>query len=105
VQNLIGMMSKLTSTGRIILATVSRLLSDDGRKVRIRTCTIIRSCFNQDIVITCGLTDYFGSTGPGKDLMWYARDGKQTADEAAVSAREEIERVKQEEDEAMRVIY
>jgi len=43
--------------------------------------------------------------GAGKDLMWYARDGKQTADEAAVSARDEIERVKQEEEEAMRVIH
>lgn len=37
--------------------------------------------------------------------MWYARDGKQTADEAAASAREEIERIKQEEEEAMRVTY
>lgn len=41
--------------------------------------------------------------GAGKDLMWYARDGKQTDDEAAASAREEIERVKEEEEEAMRV--
>lgn len=38
----------------------------------------------------------------GKDLMWYARD-KQTAAEAAQAAREEIEKVKQEEEEAMRV--
>ncbi|KAG0614675.1 hypothetical protein M758_6G195100 [Ceratodon purpureus] len=38
----------------------------------------------------------------GKDLMWYARDTTQTADEAAALAREEIERVKQEEEEAMR---
>lgn len=37
--------------------------------------------------------------------MWYARDGKQTADEAAMSAREEIERVKKEEEEAMRVTH
>jgi hypothetical protein len=34
--------------------------------------------------------------------MWYARD-KQTAAEAAQAAREEIEKVKQEEEEAMRV--
>lgn len=40
----------------------------------------------------------------GKDLMWYARDTKQTAAEAAQSAREEIERVKEEEEAAMRVI-
>lgn len=47
----------------------------------------------------------FGSLATGKDLMWYARDGKQTAAEAAASAREEIERVKQEEEEAMRVTH
>jgi hypothetical protein len=43
--------------------------------------------------------------GAGKDLMWYARDANQTPDEAAASAREEIERVKQEEEEAMRVTF
>lgn len=58
-----------------------------------------------DVVVTCGLTSFSDSPGAGKDLMWYARDGKQTADEAAMSAREEIERIKQEEDEAMRVIH
>lgn len=35
--------------------------------------------------------------------MWYARDNKLTPAEAAASAREEIERVKQEEEDAIRV--
>lgn len=39
----------------------------------------------------------------GKDLMWYARDNKLTPAEAAASAKEEIERVKQEEEDAIRV--
>lgn len=51
------------------------------------------------------MVSYLSSMATGKDLMWYARDGKQTADEATASAREEIERVKQEEEEAMRVTH
>lgn len=67
--------------------------------VYLRVVNYMSSVFETLSLASCAS---FGARA-GKDLMWYARDNKLTPAEAAASAREEIERVKQEEEDAIRV--